>query len=130
MDPIADMLTQIRNAQAVGKERIEVPHSKVKEALAKLLLKEGYLAAVKVFKPRGKPFKKLSLELKYFEGGPFISHIKRISTPGRRVYVRKEALPSVLGGYGLVIVSTSRGLMSAKEARKRNLGGELVCEVW
>jgi len=102
MDPIADMLTQIRNAQAVGKERIELSHSKVRSALAKL----------------------------FFSGRPFISHIRRISKPGQRIYAGKDNLPRVLGGNGLVVVSTSRGLMSGKEAKKKGLGGELVCELW
>lgn len=130
MDSIADMLTRIRNAQAVGKGKIEIPYSKMRRALAQLLLKEGYLSVVKTFKPPGRPFKGLALELKYFEGRPFISHIRMISRPGQRVYAGKGKLHSVLGGKGLVVVSTSRGLMSAKEARKKNLGGELVCEVW
>jgi len=106
MDPIADMLTQIRNAQAVGKERVELSHSQAKENLARFLAKKGYLSGVRVFKPRGGAFKMLALELKYFEGEPFVQHIKRVSSPGRRFYVGKEKLPSVLAGKGLVVVST------------------------
>ena len=140
MDPIADMLSTIKNAQAVGKSKIELPYSKMKEALAHLMEKEGYLSEVRVFKPQGSSFKMLSLELEYLacsdepgarrEGMPLISHIKRVSKPGRRIYVGKDKLPRVLGGKGVVIVSTSQGVMSAKEARKKDLGGEVICELW
>lgn len=140
MDPIADMLSTIKNAQMVGKGRAELPYSKVKEALARLLEKEGYLSEVKVFKLKDSPFKMLSFQLKYLapsdepgarrEGEPFVTHIKRISKPGRRVYVGRGELPRVLGGRGIAVVSTSRGLMTAKEARKKDLGGEVICEVW
>ena len=140
MDPIADLLSTIKNAQMVGKAQAELPYSKIKEALALLLEKEGYLSEVKVFKPKGSSFKLLSLGLKYLarpdepgarrEGEPSISKVRRISRPGRRVYVGKGKLPRVLGGRGVAIVSTPRGLMTAREARKRDLGGEVICEVW
>lgn len=130
MDPIADMLSTIKNAQMVGKARVELPYSKMKEVLARLLEEEKYLSGVAIFKPQGSSFKMLSLDLKYFDGSPFISHIKRISKPGKRVYAGKAGLPRVLGGRGVVVVSTSRGLMSAKEASKKDLGGEVICEVW
>lgn len=130
MDPIADMLSTIKNAQMVKKAKVELPYSKMKEALARLLEKEGYLSEVKVFKPEDSSFKMLSLGLGYLDGEPSIGHIKRVSKPGGRIYVGKDKLPRVLGGRGIAIVSTSRGLMTAKEARKKDLGGEMICEVW
>jgi len=140
MDVIGDMLSIIKNAQMTGKESAELPHSRLREELARLLEKEGYLSAVKVFKPEGKSFKMLSLSLKYLDQPsragvarraiPFINHLKRISRPGKRIYARKDELPRPFGGKGVVIVSTSRGLMTAKEARAKDLGGELLCEVW
>ena len=130
MDKIADMLTQLRNAQAVGHIEVVVPHSKFKVELAKLLVDEGYLDAAKVFKVPNSSLKKIAIRLKYFEKKPFISHIRRLSTPGRRLYAGREYLPKVLSGRGLVIVSTSQGLMTSRQARQRDLGGELICEVW
>ncbi len=126
-DPIADMLTRLRNAAAIRKEEITLPLSRVKFEIAKILEKEGYVAAVE--KTEG-PKANLKLRLRYGAEGAAIRDIKRISKPGRRVYAVKTELPRVLNDLGIAIVSTSAGLMTNKEARKRGLGGEVVCEVF
>lgn len=130
MDTLANMFSQIKNAQAVGKGVVELPYSKFKEAVASLLESEGYLSEVKVFKPKEKPHKMLSLKLKYFKDDPFITQLRRISKPGQRIYLPASEIPEVLGGRGLVVVSTSQGVMSGKQAKKKKLGGEILCEVW
>jgi len=127
MDPIGDMLTRIRNGYLRRRESVELPHSKMKEELAKLLVEEGYLEKTKNFKESGRPGKMLHLDLKYGGGEPAISEIKRISKPGQRIYAVSDRLPRKFRG--ITIVSTSQGLMTAREARKKGLGGELVCEV-
>ena len=128
-DPISDLLTRLRNATMVSKSNIEIPHSKFKFQLATLLKDEGYVSDVKV---EGDGTKKvINIELKYSdEGASVISGMNRLSKPGNRVYSSFDNLPRNNGGLGTVIVSTSRGLLSDSEARKRNLGGELICEVW
>ena len=130
MDPIADMLVMIRNAQAVHKETVKVPYSSMKHGLADLLVKEGFVASVeKKDKKDGKPA--LIVTLKYHEDGRgAITNARRISTPGRRMYSSSRQLTQVKGGYGAAIVSTSQGLMSATDAKKKGVGGEVVCEVW
>lgn len=131
MDPIANMLSQIKNALAVKKDKVEVPYSKIKEEVAKTLSQEGHLGKVKAFMEEGSPHKKISIELKYDEHGePEIAHLGRISKPGLRIYKKKTDLKPILRGLGTQIVSTSSGIMTAKEAKKRNLGGESICEVW
>lgn len=127
-DPIADMLTRIRNAVAVKKPEVVLPFSKLKFSIAKLLETEKYLAKVEKFKTG--QFDELKISLIYTEKGPAIRHIKRISTPGQRIYVSGKEMPTVLNGYGTAVVSTSQGIMTNKEARKKNVGGELVCEIW
>ncbi len=128
-DPIADMLTRIRNGIMVNKETIDVPASKFKQAVAAILVKEGFLKSFEAVEVDGKPA--IRITLKY---GPrrekVIQHIKRVSRPGRRVYVTAENVPSVRRGLGLAIVSTSKGLLPDREARKLGVGGEVVCEVW
>jgi small subunit ribosomal protein S8 len=126
-DPIADMLTRIRNAAAIRKTEISLPLSRVKFEIAKILEKEGYLAGVE---KSAADHGTLKLKLKYDHQGPAIRDVQRISKPGRRVYAQKTDLPTVLNGIGIAIVSTSAGLMTNKEARKRGLGGEVVCEVF
>ena len=128
-DPISDLLTRIRNAVMVSKSNIEIPHSNFKFELASLLKNEGYVSDVKI---SGNGTKKLiDIELKYSdEGNPVISGMNRLSKPGNRVYSSFDKLPRNNGGLGTVVVSTSRGLLSDSEARKRKLGGELICEVW
>ena len=126
-DPIADMLTRLRNAAAVKKEDVTLPLSRVKFEIAKILEKEGYIARVE--KGEG-PGAMLKLKLKFGPQGPVLRNVKRVSKPGLRVYAPKTELPRVLNDFGVAVVSTSAGLMTNKEARKRGLGGEIVCEVY
>ena len=126
-DPIADMLTRIRNGQKARKLSVLMPASTAKEAVAKVLKDEGYITG---FSTDGEGVKKqLSVELKYFEGLPVIETIQRTSKPGLRIYRGKEALPKVLGGLGVAIVSTSAGVMSDRQAREKGIGGEVICVV-
>jgi small subunit ribosomal protein S8 len=128
-DPIADMLTRIRNAVRVERPTVEMPTSKVKRGLAEVLKREGYIWDWQ--EVDAKPVKQLRLELKYGPNGErVIRHIRRISKPGRRVYSGSTRLKPVLNGLGISILSTSRGVISDREARQRNLGGEVLCELW
>lgn len=128
-DPIADMLTRIRNANMVSHETVEMPSSKLKVELAKLLKDEGYIVDYSV-KTEGK-FSFLTIVLKYDEKHkPVISNLKRMSKPGLRSYCKSKNLPQVFGGLGVAIISTSKGLMTDRKARKENLGGEILCYVW
>jgi len=128
-DPIADMLTRIRNANKALHESAEMPTSRQKEEIARILQEEGYISGFSVKK--GESFDTLVIELKY---GPsrerIITDLKRISKPGRRVYARKDRLPRVLGGMGTAIVSTSGGLVTSKTAEREGIGGEVICFVW
>jgi len=128
-DPIADMLTRIRNANMVSHETVDMPSSKLKIELAKLLKDEGYIVDYSI-KLVGK-FNILSIVLKYdAKRKPVIANLKRISKPGLRSYCKSKNLPKVLGGLGVAIVSTSKGLLSDRKARKENIGGEIICYVW
>ncbi len=128
-DPIADMLTRIRNANMVSHETVEMPSSKLKIELAKLLKDEGYITDYST-KTEGK-FSFLTIVLKYDEKHkPVISNLKRMSKPGLRSYCKSKNLPQVFGGLGVAIISTSKGLMTDRKARKENLGGEILCYVW
>jgi small subunit ribosomal protein S8 len=127
-DPIADMLTRIRNAVAVKKPELVLPWSKIKFNIAKLLENENYLGQVEEI-TTGK-FNQLKIKLAYSDGTPNIQHIKRISKPGQRVYVAGKEIPRVLSGYGLAVLSTSQGIMAGRDAFKNNVGGELICEIW
>jgi len=135
-DPIADMLTRIRNASAVGKETVVLPMSKIKYGIAQILEREGHIAKVEVVKTKSKKngsavFDELKIILKYKKDNrPAITSLKRISKPGRRVYASKEKLPRVLNNLGLAIISTSRGLLTNKEAAKAGIGGEIICEIY
>ncbi len=130
-DPIADMLTRIRNANKAQFETVAMPGSKVKEALAAILEREGYIAGYSVRPAEGRPGTTLEIEMKYApDRSRTISGIKRISKPGLRIYAQSNAIPKVLGGMGVAVVSTSHGLMTDKEARRRRLGGEVLCHVW
>ncbi len=130
-DPIADMLTRIRNANTAMHDTVRMPGSKVKESLAKILLREGYLSSYKVFDNEGKPGSTLEIEMKYSpERARTISGIQRVSKPGLRVYRQADQLPRVLGGLGVAVLSTSQGLLTDREARQRRVGGEIVCFVW
>ncbi len=128
-DPIADMLTRIRNANTAMQEQTKMPVSKMKVEIAKILLQEGYIAGYKVVK--AEPADLLVVELKYGEQRErVISNLKRISKPGRRVYTPKDRMPRVLGGLGTAILSTSTGICTARDAAKRGIGGEVLCFVW
>jgi small subunit ribosomal protein S8 len=129
-DPIADMLTRIRNAALARHDRTEIPASKMKQAVARILKEEGYISDVTTDEGEG-PQGKITIVLKYGrDRTSAIDGVKRVSRPGRRVYVRYDRIPRVLAGLGISILSTSRGLVSDKDARRLKLGGELLCEVW
>ncbi|NTU98606.1 30S ribosomal protein S8 [Candidatus Falkowbacteria bacterium] len=136
MDPIADMLTRIRNASAVRKTEIVLPMSKIKFNIGKILEQEGWVGRVEVLKAGGQKnqtaaFDELRVQLKYKpDGQPMISTITRVSKPSLRIYVNKEELPRVLNNLGIAIISTSKGLMTNKQARKQGVGGEVVCEIY
>lgn len=126
-DPVADMLTRIRNGQKARKVSVTMPASKQKEAVAAVLLDEGYIAG---FSTEGEgASRQLTVELKYFEGAPVIESVRRVSKPGLRIYRGKDDLPKVLGGLGIAIVSTSAGVMSDRQAREKGIGGEVLCVV-
>jgi small subunit ribosomal protein S8 len=128
-DPIADMLTRIRNAVRIERQHVDMPLSKVKRGLAEVLKREGYIWGWK--EVEAKPVNQLHIELKYGPNGErVIRHMKRVSKPGRRVYSSATDLRPVLNGLGISIISTSRGVISDREARQRNLGGEVLCELW
>ena len=130
-DPIADMLTRIRNANLAMHDEVRMPSSKLKEALAAVLQAEGYIVGFEVEENPGKPGQVLRLEMKYSaERLRTISGIKRVSKPGLRVYSKATEVPRVLGGLGVAVLSTSQGLLSDREARKRKVGGEVLCYVW
>ena len=127
-DPIADMLTSIRNASAARKNELVLPYSNFKDNLAKLLLKEGFISGVEELSEK---HKMLKITLKYSESGEaVIGGIQRVSKPGQRIYLAADKLPRTNSGYGVTVVSTSKGLMTDKEARKSRMGGEVVCQVW
>jgi len=128
MDPIADMLTSIRNAQAVLKETVVIPYSEIKFEIAKVLKKENFIE--KIEKKGRKTRKSIEIKLKYDDKEPAISSLKRISKPGQRIYTAAGKIRKVRDSYGIAIISTSKGLMTNKEARKQNLGGEIICEIW
>lgn len=126
-DPIADMLTRIRNGQSADKESVDMPSSKLKQAIAAVLKAEGYIADYKVAANDGKP--RLRVALKYFQGRGVIETIDRVSTPGLRIYRGKKGIPNVVGGLGISIVSTSQGVMTDRAARAAGHGGEVLCKV-
>lgn len=125
-DPIADMLTRIRNGQAATQVAVSMPSSKLKVAIAELLKAEGYIADF-ALQSGTKPT--LEVTLKYFDAKPVIEQIQRVSRPGLRIYKKKDQLPSVMGGLGVAVISTSKGLMTDRAARKAGLGGEIICYV-
>ena len=126
-DPIADLLTRIRNAQQARKQEVSMASSKVKTAIARVLKDEGYVADYRIDNESGKTL--LTIALKYFEGKPVIDRLERVSRPGLRIYRGKDELPKVLGGMGTVIVSTPKGVMTDKQARSIGQGGEVLCIV-
>ena len=125
-DPIADMLTRIRNGQSAGKVSVAMPSSKQKVAIANLLKEEGYIADYKV---SGETKVELEIELKYFQGKPVVELIQRVSRPGLRIYKKRDELPKIMNGLGIAIVSTSKGVMTDRAARKAGMGGEIICYV-
>jgi small subunit ribosomal protein S8 len=128
-DPIADMLTRIRNANKALQDSVSMPSSRLKESIARLLQEEGYIRGYRVEK--GDAFDTLVIELKYGRGRErVITNLKRVSKPGRRVYARKDRMPRVLGGMGTAILSTSSGVMTSRAAAERGIGGEVICVVW
>lgn len=124
-DPIADLLTRLRNAQLAGHREVMVPYSKLKYHLVQLLEREGWISGLAVLEQQ----RQLKVLLKYDAGQPVMRHLRRVSTPGRRVYANRHRLPRVMQGLGTAVISTSQGLMTSQEARKAKLGGEVVCEV-
>jgi small subunit ribosomal protein S8 len=130
-DPIADMLTRLRNANVAMHDTVKMPSSKVKEALAGILQREGYIEGFAVHDDQGRPGRVLEISMKYSpDRTRTISGLRRVSKPGLRVYTRADHLPRVLGGLGVAVLSTSHGLMTDREARKRKVGGEVLCFVW
>ncbi len=127
-DPIADMLTRIRNAITANKETVEIPASNVKKAIADILLEEGYVSDVKVVENGFNG--NIVVTLKYVDKQSVISGLERVSKPGLRAYAGVENMPKVLGGLGTVIVSTNKGIMTEKKAKKANVGGEVLCRIW
>ena len=128
-DPLSDLLTRLRNAMRAGHDRVDVPASRVKEAVLKVLEEEGFIASYRKVQEASRPV--LRVGLKYDpEGEPIVSGLERVSRPGRRVYARADAIPKVLGGLGVSIVSTSKGIVTDKKAREKRLGGEVLCNVW
>jgi len=130
-DPIADMLTRIRNANTAYHDDVAMPSSKVKEAVARILEREGYITGFEVNELPGRPGKQLTIRMKYTnDRRRTISGLRRISRPGLRVYRKADAVPRVLGGMGISILSTNQGLLTDREARERRVGGEVLCQVW
>lgn len=128
-DPIADMLTRIRNANIVRHESVELPASKIKKTIAEIMVQEGYLGSVEEYMDGSVPM--LKLTLKYASNKErVVTGLKKISKPGLRVYAHKENIPKVLGGLGTAILSTSKGIMTDRDARKEGIGGEVICYIW
>lgn len=129
IDPIADLLTRVRNANIVGHEVVDVPSSKIKKAIVDIMLNEGYIKGVEEYNDGTMPV--LRIAMKYGENKErVITGLKRISKPGLRVYTGKDEIPQVLNGLGIAILSTSKGVITDKEARKLNVGGEVICYIW
>lgn len=130
MDTLANVLSTIKNSSMSGKKFVEVPYSKITEEVLSIFKSQGFIENFNIFKPEGKAFKRIHVDILYEGGVGRISKIKRVSKPGRRVYKEAADLRDVMSGYGLSVVSTSRGVMSGKEARRKKLGGEVICEVY
>ncbi|MEZ4668334.1 MAG: 30S ribosomal protein S8 [Anaerolineae bacterium] len=131
-DPVGDMLTRIRNALMIGRTEVEIPHSKLKVEIARILKDEGYIEEFSVGEEKPAPM--IHLTLKYFgsrrERRPVITHLERVSKPGRRVYSQRQELPRVMSGMGIAIVTTPKGVMTAQQARRAGVGGEVLCYIW
>lgn len=127
-DPIADMLTRVRNAILIRTEKVDIPASKMKVEIAKILKEEGFIKSYKILKDKKQGV--LRMALKYTNSEPMITGLKRISKPGRRVYVGKDEMPKVMGGVGVAIITTSKGILTDRECRREGVGGEILCHVW
>jgi len=128
-DPLSDLLTRLRNGMRAGHDRVDVPSSRVKEAVLKVLEDEGFIASFRKVQEAGRPVLRVGLKYDH-EGEPVVSGFERVSRPGRRIYAKADAIPSVLGGLGVSIVSTSKGIVTDKTARQSRLGGEVLCNIW
>jgi small subunit ribosomal protein S8 len=128
-DPLSDLLTRLRNGMRAGHDRVDVPSSRVKEAVLKVLEAEGYIASFRKVQEAGRPVLRVGLRYDH-EGEPIVSGIERVSRPGRRIYAKADAIPEVLGGLGVSLVSTSKGIVTDKAARQSRLGGEVLCNIW
>jgi small subunit ribosomal protein S8 len=128
-DPLSDLLTRLSNGMRAGHERVDVPASRVKEAVLKVLEEEGFVASFRRVQDAGRPVLRVGLKYDH-EGEPVVLGLERVSRPGRRVYAKADAIPQVLGGLGVSIVSTSKGIVTDKAARQSRLGGEVLCNVW
>ncbi len=128
MDPIANMLTSIRNGQMASMEMVKIPYSKIKFEIAKVLARESLIKKVE---KKGRGIKRtIEMELRYKEGVPIMSTLKRVSKPGQRIYIKLKDVRPVRNDYGILIISTSKGLMTNREAKKQKLGGEIICKIW
>jgi len=128
-DSLSDLFTRLRNGMRAGHDRVDVPSSKLKESVLKVLEQEGFVSSYRVVEEKGRPVLRVGLKYDH-EGEPIVSGLERVSRPGRRIYAKADAIPSVLGGLGVSIVSTSQGIVTDKTARAKRLGGEVLCNVW
>jgi small subunit ribosomal protein S8 len=128
-DSLSDLFTRLRNGMRAGHDRVDVPSSKLKESVLKVLEQEGFVSSYRLVEEKGRPVLRVGLKYDH-EGEPIVSGLERVSRPGRRIYAKADAIPSVLGGLGVSIVSTSQGIVTDKTARAKRLGGEVLCNVW
>ncbi|HEU5250729.1 MAG TPA: 30S ribosomal protein S8 [Thermoanaerobaculia bacterium] len=128
-DPISDLLNRLRNAMRAGHERVDIPASRIKEDVLRVLTDEGYVASWRRVEEKNRPILRVGLKYDH-EGAPIVAGLERVSRPGRRVYAPAKEIPEVLGGLGITIVSTSKGIVTGRKARESRLGGEILCNVW
>ncbi|HMA18030.1 MAG TPA: 30S ribosomal protein S8 [Thermoanaerobaculia bacterium] len=128
-DPLSDLLNRLRNGMRAGHDRVDVPASRIKEDVLRVLADEGYVASWRRVEEKGRPVLRVGLKYDH-EGSPIVAGLKRISRPGRRVYTPAKEIPEVLGGLGISIISTSKGIVTGRKARESRLGGEILCNVW
>jgi len=128
-DPLSDLFTRLRNGMRAGHDRVDVPSSRLKEAVLKVLEQEGFISSFRKVQEENRPVLRVGLKYDH-EGEPIVSGLERVSRPGRRIYAKADAIPQVLGGLGVSIVSTSQGIVTDKKARQARLGGEVLCNVW
>ena len=128
-DPLSDLFTRLRNGMRAGHDRVDVPASRLKESVLKVLEQEGFVSSFRKVQEAGRPILRVGLKYDH-EGEPIVAGLERVSRPGRRVYAKADAIPEVLGGLGVSIVSTSQGIVTDKKARQSRLGGEVLCNVW